>query len=76
MAADNCAECVLERSEIDSKYLFRMHSLSTVASGKDGRMSNARLKPISYLPKEAKGRFYGIPDRDNLKMFRVSFFQI
>ncbi|KAL3117259.1 hypothetical protein niasHT_007662 [Heterodera trifolii] len=66
MAADNFAEALLDHDFLEPKYVFRMHSLSTMAYNR-----NKRLDCISYLAKEAKNRFFGIPDRHNLKMFRV-----
>lgn len=66
MAADNFAEALLQHDFLEHKYIFRMHSLSTMAHNR-----NKKLDTISYLAKEAKHRFFGIPDRLNLKMFRV-----
>uniref|UniRef100_A0A914GRM9 RNA helicase n=1 Tax=Globodera rostochiensis TaxID=31243 RepID=A0A914GRM9_GLORO len=66
MAADNFADALLDHNFLEPKYAFRMHSLSTMAFNR-----NKKLDSISYLAKEAKNRFFGIPDRHNLKMFRV-----
>ncbi|KAI1726516.1 AAA domain-containing protein [Ditylenchus destructor] len=66
MAADNFAKAVLEKDFLHPKYIFRMHSLSTSAIGRD-----KKLDPVIYLPKEGGKRFYGIPERTNLKMFRI-----
>lgn len=45
MAADSFAETLLEKMFIKPKYVFRMHSLSTSALGR-----NHMLDPISFLP--------------------------
>lgn len=44
-AADNFAESVLEKNFIDPKYIFRMHSLSTIATER-----NKKLDPITFMP--------------------------
>ncbi|KAH7730104.1 RNA helicase [Aphelenchoides avenae] len=66
MAADNFAEAIFDRHFCDHKYIFRMHSQSTSAIGR-----KKKLDPIVFLPKECKERLYGLPRRENLKMFRV-----
>jgi len=43
-----------------------MHSLSAMTNTR-----NKKLDPIQYIPKETNYRFFGIPTRLNLMMFRI-----